>query len=248
VLMPCAFAVEQAFAEKLCGDIATAAFLKGAVLPDEHLVEIRRMAEEHRAFRAEPEGDDIPILALEPAHKAQHIAGKDQQMGPGNAGPGAGWHRCGDHTPSFCAGVTSCQHVASPRCGRSSSSSQQCPTRWMSRHHPEAHEAWPFRGPHRRCVHSIQARTVPVYRAGAVSAWPSLPHRRRARALPRHTHAPQTCVWRHSWPRAARRPLPRVPHARSPTARGVLPWRWPPDTALVRINPSVRWPSPQAPT
>ena len=78
MLMPRAFAVEQTFPKPLRGHITTAAFLKGAVLPDEHLVEVFRMAEEHRAFRAEPEGDDIPVLALEPAHKAQHIAGKGQ--------------------------------------------------------------------------------------------------------------------------------------------------------------------------
>jgi hypothetical protein len=116
-------------------------------------------------------------------------------MGPGEAGPGAGWHRCGDHTPSFCAGATPCPRVASLRCGRPSQSPQQCPTRWTSRHQPATHEAWPYRGPHRRCVPSIQARTASVYRAGAVSASPALPHGRRAHALPRHTHAPQTCVW-----------------------------------------------------
>jgi hypothetical protein len=83
VLMPRAFAVEQAFPEKLLRHIAAAALLKGAVLPDEHLVEVLGMAEEHRAFRPEPEGHHIPILALETAYKAQHIAGKGQQMGPG---------------------------------------------------------------------------------------------------------------------------------------------------------------------
>ena len=61
VLMPRAFAVEQAFPKKLRGHIPAAAFLKGAVLPDEHLMEVLRMAEEHRAFRTEPEGDDIAV-------------------------------------------------------------------------------------------------------------------------------------------------------------------------------------------
>jgi hypothetical protein len=75
-LMPRAFAVEQPFPKKLRGHIAAAAFLKGAVLPDKHLMEVLRMAEEHRVFRTEPEGDDITVLALETAHKAQHIAGK----------------------------------------------------------------------------------------------------------------------------------------------------------------------------
>ncbi len=64
--------------------------MKGAVLPDEHLMDVLRMAEEHRAFRTEPEGDDIAVLVLEAAQKAQHVAGEGQEMGPGKACPGAG--------------------------------------------------------------------------------------------------------------------------------------------------------------
>ena len=105
VLVPCAFAVEQAFSEKLFGDVPAAAFLKGAVLPDEHLMQVLGMAEEHCAFWAESEGNDIAVFLLEATHKAQHIAGKGPQMGPGNAGPGARRQRCGNHTPSFCGGV-----------------------------------------------------------------------------------------------------------------------------------------------
>ena len=48
------------------------------------------MAEEHRAFRTEPEGDDIAVVVFEPTDKAQHVTGKGQQMGPGNAGSGPG--------------------------------------------------------------------------------------------------------------------------------------------------------------
>ena len=127
VLMPRAFAVEQPFPEKLFGHIPASAFLKGAVLPDEHRMQVLGMAEEHRAFRAEPEGDDIAVLTLETAHKAQQIAGKGQQMGLGNAFPGAGRHRCGGHTQSFCGGAAPRQRVASPRCGRPS----QSPLRWV---------------------------------------------------------------------------------------------------------------------
>jgi hypothetical protein len=75
-LMPRAFAVEQAFPKKLLGHISTSAFLKGAMLPDEHLMEMLRMAEEHCTFWTEAERDDITIRVLEPAHKAEHIAGK----------------------------------------------------------------------------------------------------------------------------------------------------------------------------
>jgi len=70
VLMPRAFTVEQAFSEKLLGHLAATAFLKGAMLPDEHLMEVCRMAEEHRTFRAESKHDDIAVLTLEAAHKA----------------------------------------------------------------------------------------------------------------------------------------------------------------------------------
>ena len=42
--MPRAFAVEQPFPEKLRGHMAAAAFLKGAVLPDEYLMQVRGMA------------------------------------------------------------------------------------------------------------------------------------------------------------------------------------------------------------
>jgi hypothetical protein len=76
VLMSRAFTVEQAFPKKLLGHIATAALLKDAVLPDEDLVQVLRMAEEHCAFRAESEGHDIAVLLLKATHKAQHIAGK----------------------------------------------------------------------------------------------------------------------------------------------------------------------------
>src|SRR5262249_39602404 len=58
-------------------------------------------------FRTEPEGDDIAVVVLEPAHKAQHIAREGQQMSPGNAGPGARRQRCGDHTQSFYGGAVS---------------------------------------------------------------------------------------------------------------------------------------------
>jgi hypothetical protein len=40
VLMPRTFAVEQAFSQKLCGHGPAAAFLKGAGLPNEHLMEV----------------------------------------------------------------------------------------------------------------------------------------------------------------------------------------------------------------
>jgi len=79
-LMQCAFAVEQALTEKLLGDVAAAALQKGTVLPDEHFMHMLWMAEEHHAFRAEPEGDDIPVGALEMAHKAEPIAGEGQQI------------------------------------------------------------------------------------------------------------------------------------------------------------------------
>src|SRR5438105_4702929 len=117
-LMQRAFAVKQAFPKKLLGHVPAAALQKGAVLPDEHLMDVLRMAEEHGAFRTEPEGDDITILTLEAAHKAQHVTRESQQMGPGKAGPGAGRRRCGDHTQSFYVGAAPREGVASPRCGR----------------------------------------------------------------------------------------------------------------------------------
>ena len=104
VLMPRAFAVEQTFSKPLLGHIAAAAFLKGAVLPDEHLMEVFRMAEEHRTFWTESERDDIAVGVLETAHKAEHIARKGQQMGTGKAGLGAWRRQCRDHTQSFCRG------------------------------------------------------------------------------------------------------------------------------------------------
>src|SRR2546426_35510 len=112
-LMQRAFAVEQAFPKKLLGHVPAAPLQKGAVLPDEHLVHVLRMAEEHCAFRAEPEGDDITVLTLEAAHKAQHVTGEGQQMGPGKACPGAGRRRRGDHKQSFCGGAAPREDVAS---------------------------------------------------------------------------------------------------------------------------------------
>jgi hypothetical protein len=78
---------------------------------DEHLLNVLRMAEEHRAFRTEPEGDHVPILALETAQKAQHITVEGKEMGPGNACPWAGWRGGGDHKPSFCAGTARLEGV-----------------------------------------------------------------------------------------------------------------------------------------
>src|SRR5205823_2300040 len=65
------------------------------------LVDVLGMAEEHRAFWTEPEGNDIPVLLLEATDKAQHVAGERQQMGPGKACPRARWRRCRDHSQSF---------------------------------------------------------------------------------------------------------------------------------------------------
>ena len=56
-----------------------------------------------------------PYVVFEPAHKAQHIAGKGQQMGPGKAGPGARRQRCGDHTQSFCGGAAPRQRAVQER-------------------------------------------------------------------------------------------------------------------------------------
>ena len=70
VLMQRVFAVEQALTEKLRGDVPAAALQKGAVLPDEHLMNVLRMAEEHGAFRTEPKGDYVPVLLPETAQKA----------------------------------------------------------------------------------------------------------------------------------------------------------------------------------
>jgi len=47
-LMQRAFAVEQALPKKLLGHVPAAALQKSAVLPDEHLMEMLRMAEERR--------------------------------------------------------------------------------------------------------------------------------------------------------------------------------------------------------
>ena len=69
-LMQGAFAVEQALSEKLFGDVPAATLQKGAVLPDEYLMNVLGMAEEDRAFRTEPEGDNIPVLLLEATQKA----------------------------------------------------------------------------------------------------------------------------------------------------------------------------------
>jgi hypothetical protein len=65
-----AFAVEQAFTKKLLGHVPASALHKRAVLPDEHLMNVLRMAEEHRAFRTEPKGDHVPVLVPETAQKA----------------------------------------------------------------------------------------------------------------------------------------------------------------------------------
>jgi len=69
-LMQRAFAVKQAFPKKLLGHVPAAALQKGAVLPDEHLVHVLGMAEEHRVFRTEPKGDHVSVLVLETAQKA----------------------------------------------------------------------------------------------------------------------------------------------------------------------------------
>jgi hypothetical protein len=134
-LMQRAFAVEQAETEQLLGDVPAAALHKGAVLPHEDLMDMLGMTEEHRAFRTEPEGDDIPVLLLEATHKAQHIAGERQQMGPGKAGPRAGWRRRSDHNQSFCRGAAPRAGGASPACGRLSKPPLRAPTLWTPRQH-----------------------------------------------------------------------------------------------------------------
>ena len=101
-LMQRAFAVKQALTQKLRGHVPAATLQKGAVLPDEDLVEMCRMAEEHRAFRTKPEGDDVAVVVLQATHKAQPIAGERQQVGPGKASPGTGRRRRRDHNLSFC--------------------------------------------------------------------------------------------------------------------------------------------------
>src|SRR5262249_608853 len=109
-LMQRAFAVEQALPEELFGDVPAAALQKGAVLPDEDRMQVLRMAEQHRTFRAEPEGDDIPIFLLEATHKAEHIAGERQQMGPGKAGAWPRQRRWRDHNQSFSSREAPTEH------------------------------------------------------------------------------------------------------------------------------------------
>ena len=100
-------------------------------MPDEDLMQVLGMAEEHRAFRAEPEGDDIAVVVFEPTQKAQHIAGKGERWAreSGSEGQAAPvWQsypvllcRCG--TSSAC-GVTTvwecrpCVRPASAAAGR----------------------------------------------------------------------------------------------------------------------------------
>jgi hypothetical protein len=69
-LMHRAFAAEQAFPEKLLGDIPASALRKGTVVRDEHRVNVLGMAEEHCVFRPEPKGDHVSVLVLETAQKA----------------------------------------------------------------------------------------------------------------------------------------------------------------------------------
>ena len=91
VLMPRTFAVEQPFPKPLLGHITAAALLKGAVLPDEYLMEVFRMAEEHRAFRAEPEGDDIAVVVFEPTQtKPSMSRAKASRWAPGTRARGPG--------------------------------------------------------------------------------------------------------------------------------------------------------------
>src|SRR5215471_18779092 len=93
-------------------------------------MEVFRMAEEHCAFWTESERDDIAVGVLETAHKAEHIARKGQQMGPGKTGLGAGWRQCRDHTQSFCRGTTLRVDVMPPLCGKARKYPQRLPTRW----------------------------------------------------------------------------------------------------------------------
>jgi len=69
-LMHRAFAAEQAFPEKLLGDVSASALRKGTVLRDEHRMNVLGMAEKHRVFRPEPKGDHVPVFVLETAQKA----------------------------------------------------------------------------------------------------------------------------------------------------------------------------------
>ena len=98
VLMPRAFA-EQPFPRN---SLVTSPrrFLKGAVLPDEHRMQVLGMAGEHRAFRAEPgrrrhRRTALRDGTLQPTGISRE---KASRWAPGNAFPGAGRHRCGDHT------------------------------------------------------------------------------------------------------------------------------------------------------
>jgi hypothetical protein len=104
-LMHGAFAIEQAGTEKLPGDVPPSALNKRAVLPDENVMNVFRMAEEHSAFRAEPEGHHGPELAPETAQKAQHIAAEGEEMGTGEACPWAWRILGGCHGQSFCCGT-----------------------------------------------------------------------------------------------------------------------------------------------
>ena len=104
-LMHGAFAIEQAGTEKLLGDVPPSALNKRAVLPDENIMNVFRLAEEHSAFRAEPEGHHVPVLAPETAQKAQHIAAEGEEMGAGKACPWAWWITGRYHGQSFCCGT-----------------------------------------------------------------------------------------------------------------------------------------------
>ena len=210
-LMPRAFAVEHPFPQKLRGHIAAATFLKGAVLPDEHLMQVLGMAEEHRAFRAEPEGDDITICVLETAHKAQHIAGKGQQMGPGNAGPGPG----GDGvetipSPSvevlYLVSVWRHHGVGGPGPPEVTDAGDTAsPARRGAVTSRGAHQARPLRGHHGRSVQSIQVLTAHVYSAREPRVALPPPPMPLPLHHPCHDRGHQTCTFsRHSPPLAAR--------------------------------------------
>ena len=104
-LMHRAFAIEQAGAEKLLGDVPPSALNKRAVMSDENFMNVFRMAEEHSAFRAKPEGHHVPVLAPGTAQKAQHIAAEGEEMGAGKARPWAWRITGGYHGRSFCCGT-----------------------------------------------------------------------------------------------------------------------------------------------
>ena len=72
--MQIAFARQQPFAEQLFRALERTPFLEQPRARHQHVLDVVRMVQQHEPLRADPEADDVAILAREPRERAEPVA------------------------------------------------------------------------------------------------------------------------------------------------------------------------------